>query len=213
MHSGDGSGQARDWHMHDLVISGGVVVDGTGGPRRTADVALVNGIVSAVGRDIGDAVERVDASRCGVTPGFVDPPTHLDVQLFSAPAATPSCLHGVTTVVLSSCGFGVAPCPPGGKDYMLRSLEFVEEIPFAATSVAVPFGWTTWSEYADAIAALPLGVNVAGYVPHSALRYAVMGERARHEVATDDDRAALVAALEAALSLGAAGFSTSRGPN
>src|SRR5437763_1139060 len=125
--------------------------------RVAADVAVDDGVVTAVGADVGEGVDAIDARGCVVTPGFVDPHTHLDVQLFWDPAATPSCLHGVTTVVLSSCGFGVAPCPPGGKDYMLRSLEFVEEIPFAATSVAVPFGWTSWSEYADALSELPLG--------------------------------------------------------
>ena len=190
-----------------------MVVDGTGRPRVTADVAVDGGVVTAVGADVGEGAQTFDATGCVVTPGFVDPHTHLDVQLFWDPAATPSCLHGVTTVVLSSCGFGVAPCPPGGKEYTLRSLEFVEEIPFVTTSAAVPFGWQTWGEYADALDALPLGVNVTGYVPHSALRYAVMGERARHDVATDVDRAALVSALEDALAAGAVGFSTSRGPN
>jgi N-acyl-D-aspartate/D-glutamate deacylase len=111
------------------------------------------------------------------------------------------------------CGFGVAPCPPGGGDYLLRSLEMVEEIPYESTAIGVPFAWESWPEFLDYLGSLPLGVNVGGMVPHSPLRYSVMGDRGRHEVATAEDRAELVATLRRSLDRGALGFATSRGPN
>jgi N-acyl-D-amino-acid deacylase len=123
---------------HDLVIRGGTVVDGSGAPPVRADVAIDDGTVTAVGTVEDAGREELDAGNCLVTPGFVDPHTHLDAQLCWDPAATPTCLHGVTTVVLGICGFGIAPCPPGGGDYLLRSLEVVEEIPFASSSLGVP---------------------------------------------------------------------------
>ncbi len=198
---------------HDLVIRGGTVVDGSGAPPARADVAIDGGTVTAVGEVEDAGREELDVDGCMVTPGFVDPHTHLDAQLCWDPAATPTCLHGVTTVVLGICGFGIAPCPPGGGDYLLKSLEVVEEIPFASSSLGVPFTWESWPEFLDHLGRQALGVNVAGMVPHSALRYAVMGERAREGAATDDERAALATELRRSLAAGALGFATSRGPN
>ena len=198
---------------HDLVIRGGAVVDGSGAPPARADVAIDGGTVTAVGAVDDDGREELDAGGCFVTPGFVDPHTHLDAQLCWDPAATPTCFHGVTTVVLGICGFGVAPCPPGGGEYLLKSLEVVEEIPYASSSLGVPFTWESWPEFLDHLGRQPLGVNVAGMVPHSALRYAVMGERAREGAASADERTALAAELRRSLDAGALGFATSRGPN
>jgi N-acyl-D-aspartate/D-glutamate deacylase len=198
---------------HDLVIRNGTVVDGTGAPPRRADLAIDGGVITAVGDIDGRGADELDAGGLVVTPGFVDPHTHLDAQLCWDPTAAPTCWHGVTTVVMGICGFGVAPCPPGGGEYLLRSLEVVEEIPYESTSVGVPFAWGSWPEFLDYLGSLPLGVNVAGMVPHSPLRYTVMGERARHEQATAEDRAALAAALRQAFEHGALGFATSRGPN
>jgi len=170
-------------------------------------------------REVGSGLRReadereIDASGCWVTPGFVDPHTHLDAQLCWDPTASPSNLHGVTSVVMGLCGFGVAPCPKDGGEYLLRSLEVVEEIPYTSTRVGVPFGWSHWSEFRDHLAAQPLGVNVAGFVPHSALRYHAMGERARGERATPADRDAMLSELCAAIDAGAVGLATSRGPN
>jgi N-acyl-D-amino-acid deacylase len=199
----------------DVAIRGGTLVDGTGAAGRRADIGVSNGVVSEIADRLEDATaaHEIDASGCIVTPGFVDPHTHLDAQLCWDPSASPSCLHGVTTVVMGLCGFGVAPCPPGGGEYLLRSLEVVEEIPFESTSLGVPFTWETWPEFMTHVRSLPLGVNVYGFVPHSALRYAVMGERARSDPATDDDRSTMVAELARALDAGALGFATSRGPN
>jgi len=198
---------------HDLVIRNGTVVDGTGAPARRADVAVDRGCITAVGEVDGRGSQELDAEALLVTPGFVDPHTHLDAQLCWAPEAAPTCLHGVTTVVVGICGFGVAPCPPGGGEYLLRSLEMVEEIPYESTAIGVPFAWGSWPEFLDHLGSLPLGVNVGGMVPHSPLRYAVMGDRGRYEAATAEDRSALAAALRGALDAGALGFATSRGPN
>ncbi len=199
----------------DVAIRGGTLVDGTGAPRRRADVGVKDGAVAEIDDKLDDrsAKTEIDASGCIVTPGFVDPHTHLDAQLCWDPSGSPSCLHGVTTVVMGLCGFGIAPCREGGGEYLLRSLEKVEEIPFESTSLGVPFNWRTWPEFMAHLRSLPLGVNVYGFVPHSALRYYVMGERARSEPATADDRAALVAELRRSLEAGALGFATSRGPN
>jgi len=199
--------------MHDLVLRDGLLVDGSGDAPQAGDVAVDAGRIVEIGRVEEHGRQEVDARGCWVTPGFVDPHTHLDAQLCWDPSGSPCAAHGVTSVVLGLCGFGVAPCPPGGGEYLLRALEVVEEIPYGATRLGVPFTWETWREYRDHIARQPLGVNVAGFVPHSSLRYAVMGERARQGVATEAERAAMVLALEDALDAGAIGFATSRGPN
>ena len=197
----------------DLAVRGGVVVDGTGAPGRRADVGVRAGRIVEVGPLSEAATRTVDATGCVVVPGFIDPHTHLDAQLCWDAAARPTCLHGVTSVVIGLCGFGVAPCPPRGGEYLLRSLEVVEEIPFETTEQGVPFDWESWTEYRAFLGRQALGVNVGALVPHSALRYAVMGERARGAVATADDRSALAAELSRALAGGALGFATSRGPN
>jgi N-acyl-D-aspartate/D-glutamate deacylase len=197
----------------DFVIRGGTVVDGTGAPAREADVAIRDGRILEIGRIPGDARTTLDASGCWVTPGFIDPHTHLDAQLCWDPSAAPTSLHGVTTVAMGLCGFGVAPCPDEGADYLLRSLEVVEEIPFASTSRGVPFEWSTWAEYFSFIGKQALGVNVTGFVPHSALRFYVMGERARGETATAEEREAMAAELTSAIEAGALGLASSRGPN
>jgi N-acyl-D-amino-acid deacylase len=198
---------------HRVRIRGGWIVDGTGAPGREGDVALCDGRIESLDATAREGEEVVDATGCWVTPGFIDPHTHLDAQLCWDASGSPSNRHGVTTVVLGLCGFGVAPCPDGGGEYLLRALEVVEEIPYSSTSLGVPFEWRTWREFRNYIAGRPLGVNVAGFVPHSALRYFAMGERARSEVASPDDRARMVRELEDAFDAGAIGFATSRGPN
>jgi N-acyl-D-aspartate/D-glutamate deacylase len=198
---------------HDLVIRGGSIIDGTGRPAFAGDVAIRAGRIAELGRASEAARREFDASGCWVTPGFIDPHTHLDAQLCWDGSASPSPNHGVTTVVIGLCGFGVAPCAAGGGEYLLRSLERVEEIPYACTREGVPFAWSGWAEYLEFLAKRPLGVNVAGFVPHSALRCFAMGERARGEVASADERAAMLAELRRALAAGALGFATSRGPN
>ncbi len=199
--------------MLDRIIRGGTLVDGSGAPARAGDVGVRDGRIVALGEVHESARETLDAGGCIVAPGFIDPHTHLDAQLCWDPDATPTCFHGVTTVVIGLCGFGVAPCAPGGGDYLLRSLEVVEEIPFESTSLGVPFDWTSWPEFLARLGRDGLGVNVAGFVPHSALRCFVMGDRARGKTASAKDRAAMRAELERSLAAGALGLASSRGPN
>lgn len=198
---------------HDLVIRGGTVVDGTGATARVADVAVDADRVTLVGEVDDGGREEIDARGLIVTPGFVDPHTHLEAQLCWDPDATPSSMHGVTTTLFGMCGFGIAPCADGGGDYLLRSLEVVEEIPFASSSRGVPFAWHTWPEFLAYLERQTLAVNVGGMVPHSALRCYVMGDDARERPATPEERAELAAELRRSLDGGALGFATSRGPN
>jgi N-acyl-D-amino-acid deacylase len=193
-----------------VVIRNGTVVDGTGTSERQADVLLADGRITAVvapGSAVSADAEVVDATGCIVTPGFIDPHTHFDAQLFWDGAATPSAYHGITSVVIGNCGFGVAPVPAGAEEYVLRSLESVEEIPYASTRAGVQFSWSTWPEYFAALGVLELGVNVAGYVPHSLLRAAAMAGPAEDLVERE------AAMLSAALEAGAVGLSSSRGRN
>lgn len=196
----------------DTVIRGGLVVDGTGAPARRADVAVDAGRITDIG-DRLDGRQVIDADGAWLTPGFVDPHTHLDAQLFWDPSGLPSLAHGVTTAFIGACGFGIAPCGPGAERYLLRCLEAVEEIPFADMRAGVPFGWRTYAQYLDALDALPLGINVATFVPHSPLRHTVVGDDAADRAATGDEVERLADALSAALDAGAFGFATSRGPN
>ena len=131
--------------MHDLVLRNGTIVDGRGTPAWRGDIAIESGTIAAIG-EVGAARSTIDATDCWVTPGFIDPHTHLDAQLCWDGTAAPSNLHGVTSVVIGLCGFGVAPAPAGGAEYLLRSLERVEEIPYDSTVLGVPFEWSTWSE-------------------------------------------------------------------
>ena len=187
--------------MLDWAIVGGTVVDGAGAPARLADVGIAGDRVAAITPpgELPPAHHTLDASGHAVAPGFIDPHTHLDAQLFWDPSGAPGADHGVTTVVIGNCGFGVAPVAPGAVDEMLRNLEAVEEIPHSVTSAALSVRWTSFADYLDQLESLPLGVNVAAYAPHSLCRLA-SGVRVAAEVA-------------AALAAGAIGFSTSRGRN
>jgi N-acyl-D-amino-acid deacylase len=204
--------------MHDLVITNGLLVDGTGAPPRRADLLIDGARITSVSEP-GQAPEgrrQIDAAGCIVTPGFIDPHTHFDAQLFWDGAATPSAYHGVTSVAIGNCGFGVAPCAPGAEEYLLRSLEAVEEIPYDSTRRGVPFGWRSWPEYFDRLGELELGVNVGGYVPHSLLRAAASAATAAAATtkgSTEELVEREVADLAEALEAGALGLSSSRGGN
>ena len=197
--------------MHDIVIRGGEVVDGTGAGPRRADVAVDGDRITAVGTVDDRGRRELDAEGRLVTPGFVDIHTHLDAQLFWDPAATSSCWHGVTTVVLGNCGVTFAPVRPGQERYLAEMMEAVEDIPADTIMAGLDWGWETYGDYLGALDRRPLGPNVGGLVGHCALRYYVMGERSLDDApAGDDDVARMAAAVGEAVGAGALGFSTSR---
>jgi N-acyl-D-aspartate/D-glutamate deacylase len=197
--------------MHDIVIKGGTVVDGTGTTGRTADVAISDGRVTEVGRVDGDARRVIDADGLLVTPGFVDIHTHYDGQVTWDPLLTPSCWHGVTTVVMGNCGVGFAPVEPERHEWLIGLMEGVEDIPGAALSAGIRWGWESFPEYLDTLDGLPKSIDIGTQVPHGAVRGFVMGERgARNEPATPEDIEAMAAIAREGIAAGALGFSTSR---
>jgi N-acyl-D-amino-acid deacylase len=197
--------------MHDLVIRGGSVVDGTGAEARTADVAVTDGVISGVGRIDESGRREIDADGALVTPGFVDVHTHYDGQATWDPLLTPSCWHGVTTVVMGNCGVGFAPVAPDRHEWLIGLMEGVEDIPGAALSEGIRWGWESFGEYLDVIAAHPHVVDIGAQVPHGAVRAYVMGERgATNEAATPRDIEAMAAIVRDGIRAGALGFSTSR---
>jgi N-acyl-D-amino-acid deacylase len=205
--SDSGSGQG-----YDVVIRGGTVVDGTGVPPRPADVGIRGDRVVAVG-DLTSAVagSEIDASGCVVTPGFVDIHTHLDAQLAWDPAASSSCWHGVTSVVLGNCGVTFAPCRPDDRDFLAEMMESVEDIPASSILDGLPWDWQSYGEYLTSIDRWPKGVNVGGMVGHCAVRVHAMGDRSLDESpAGVDDVAAMRSLVDEAIGAGALGFSTSR---
>jgi len=196
---------------HDLVIRGGTVVDGTGAPARTADVAITDGVVAAVGRVDGTGTQEIDAGGALVTPGFVDIHTHYDGQATWDETLTPSCWHGVTTVVMGNCGVGFAPVAPDRHEWLIGLMEGVEDIPGAALSAGLQWGWESFGEFLDALDGRRHVMDLGTQVPHGAVRGYVMGERgARNEPATSDDIAAMAAIVRDGIQAGALGFSTSR---
>jgi N-acyl-D-amino-acid deacylase len=196
---------------HDLVVRGGLVVDGTGSAGRIADVAIDGDRVTAVGVVEERGSREVDADGRVVTPGFVDIHTHLDAQINWDPIGSSSCWHGVTSVVLGNCGVTFAPCAPDEREYLAEMMESVEDIPRDAILAGLGWDWTTYGEYLTTIDRLPKGINVGGMVGHCALRHHVMGERGlSKDPATDNDIAAICALVDEAIGAGALGFATSR---
>ena len=186
--------------MPDLVVRGGTVVDGTGAPARTADVAIDGGRVVEVGEVSSKGDREIDADGALVTPGFVDVHTHYDGQATWDPLLTPSCWHGVTTVVMGNCGVGFAPVHADQRQWVVELMEGVEDIPGAALSTGITWGWESFEEYLDAIDGTRRTMDVGTQVPHGAVRGYVMGERgARNEPATPDDIAAMSSGVAGSL--------------
>ncbi|KUR81093.1 amidohydrolase family protein [Novosphingobium sp. Fuku2-ISO-50] len=196
----------------DLLITGGIVVDGTGGAPFVADVALTGDRVTWVGpRFAGTAAETIDATDCIVTPGFVDIHTHYDGQAIWGEEMSPSSSHGVTTVVMGNCGVGFAPCRLADHDALIRLMEGVEDIPGVVMAQGLPWDWESFPEYLNALETRPRDIDVACLLPHSPLRVWVMGKRAlAREAATAGDLAEMRRIAGEAMAAGAIGFATSR---
>ncbi|MCU1346317.1 MAG: N-acyl-D-aspartate/D-glutamate deacylase [Acidimicrobiia bacterium] len=196
----------------DLVIRGGSVVDGTGAAPVAADVGIVGSRIVEVGNIASKGRREIDAEGLLVTPGFVDIHTHYDGQATWDPLLAPSSWHGVTSVVMGNCGVGFAPARPDHHDFLISLLEGVEDIPGAALAEGLAWDWESFPEYLDALARLPRAIDVAGYVPHAALRAYVMGERGAdaNEAPTADELVRMTQLVGEALEAGAMGFATSR---
>ena len=195
----------------DLVIRGGTVIDGSGGPVVDADVAVSDGQIITVGqiREVG--TDEIDARGRLVMPGFVDVHTHYDAQVTWANQITPSSCNGVTTVLMGNCGVGFAPVRSNHHDMLISLMEGVEDIPEVVMNAGLPWTWSSFPDYLDTLAARQYDVDVATQVPHAALRVFVMGERgANREEATAEDRIEMARLARDGVLAGAFGFSTSR---
>src|SRR3954469_17269004 len=196
--------------MPGLVVRGAQVVDGTGRPASTADVAVDDGRITEVGKVDGRGHREIDADGLVLAPGWVDIHTHYDGQVTWDPDVTPSSWHGVTTVVMGNCGVGFAPVRRGAEGFLIELMEGVEDIPGTALHEGIDWQWESFPEYLDAVDAAPRVLDVAAQVPHAALRAYVMGERAHGDEPNADDIAAMAWHTRQALEAGAAGFTTSR---
>jgi N-acyl-D-aspartate/D-glutamate deacylase len=202
--------------MHDLVITGATIVDGTGAPQRRGDVAVVGDRIVDVGAGsrggLGTAKRTIDGEGLVLTPGWVDIHTHYDGQITWDADLAPSSVNGVTSIVVGNCGVGFAPAQPDRHDWLISLLEGVEDIPGTALAEGMTWGWETFPEYLDVLDRHRWTVDVGTQVPHAALRTFVMGERGAdtNVRATEDDIDEMRRHCEASIRAGALGFTTSR---
>jgi N-acyl-D-aspartate/D-glutamate deacylase len=195
----------------DLVIRGGLLVDGSGADPYEADVGIVGDRIEDVGKITVRARRELDAHGMVVTPGFVDIHTHYDGQVTWESRVVPSSAHGVTTVVMGNCGVGFAPCRPDQHDLLIRLMEGVEDIPHPVLVDGLPWTWETYPQYLDFLASRRYDMDICGYVPHAPVRVYVMGMRgANREPATREDLRQMAQIVREAVAAGAMGFSTSR---
>lgn len=197
--------------MHDIVIRGGTIVDGTGAPAYQGDVALDGDVIAQVGGKAGPGKREIDAKGLMVTPGWVDVHTHYDGQATWDPMLAPSSWHGATTVLFGNCGVGFAPCRPQDHDALIDLMEGVEDIPGIVLAEGLRWDWESFPEFMDAVDREERAIDVGAQMPHHPLRVYVMGERAiNFEKATEDDIVQMRNLTEEALKAGAFGFTTSR---
>ena len=198
--------------MYDTLIKGATIVDGLGGTPYTGDIAMQDGKIAAVGEVDGAAKETINADGAYATPGWVDVHTHYDGQVSWDETMDPSFSHGVTSIVMGNCGVGFAPCPPGHDAEMISLMEGVEDIPGTALYEGIEWGsWETFPEYINYLGSRRYTMDIGTQVPHSAVRYYVMGDRAlKHEDATQADLDGMCKVVADGMAAGAVGFSTSR---
>jgi len=201
--------------MHDLVIRGGTLIDGSGEPGQQGDLAIDDGRITAVGGEIGKGRQEIDATGLLVTPGFVDVHTHYDGQVSWDHLMEPSIYHGVTTVVMGNCGVGFAPARPDRHEWLIGLMEGVEDIPGTALAEGLSWDWESFPEYLDAIERKPHALDFAAQMPHGALRGYVMGDRGadHNERPTSEEIEEMARLTKEAIEAGAVGFTTSRTVN
>ncbi len=199
---------------YDLKIRAGTIVDGSGAPGVRGDVGIRAGKICALGRAEGRAARVVEAEGRIVAPGFVDIHTHYDAQVMWDRMLSISPWHGVTTVVMGNCGFGVAPTRPEHRRLILRTLEKVEGMSLEALEAGIGSDWPfeTFPQYLDAVESRGLGINAAVLLGHTPLRMYVMGEEATERPATDDEISRMRGLVREAIDAGALGFATSKAP-
>ena len=197
--------------MHDIVIRGGTIIDGTGRAAFTGDVAIAGERIAEVGGKQGPARREIDATGLLVTPGWVDVHTHYDGQAMWDPLLGPSCWHGVTTTMFGNCGVGFAPVRPQHRGALMELMEGVEEIPGVVLDDGLTWEWESFPDFLDALERRPHAIDIAAQIAHHPLRVYVMGDRAiRLEAASAEDIAEMRRLTIEALRAGAFGFTTSR---
>jgi N-acyl-D-aspartate/D-glutamate deacylase len=194
--------------MHDLILKGGRIYDGSGLPSFNGDVAIREGKITAIGRINESAAQVIDVAGLAVAPGIIDFHTHFDAQLWWDPLASSSNEHGVTTVVTGNCGLTLAPCRPESRDALIGTFVRVEAMPRTSLQAGIPWQWTTHGEYLNALERRPLGLNVATLIGHCAVRQHAMGEACVERVANDSEISAMEELVRQGMAAGAFGFST-----
>ena len=197
--------------MYDLLLKGGRIYDGSGMPSSYADVGINGGKIVEIGRLHGGAKRTLNVDGLAVAPGFIDPHTHLDAQLFWDPLGTSSCFHGVTSVVVGNCGLSLAPAKPEDRDAVIKSFVRVEAISRRVLEEGIQWKWKSTAEYLDALGTR-LGINAAALIGHIAVRHNVMGEDAVERQATAEEIAKMKELVRQGMNAGAVGFSTNQNP-